>query len=1104
MPNQSVQAEQALRGYEKTDSRTADLARVARMAQQAKKVLSHIAALPAAPAGGGSPRAAASQPRSVGDSARVATEKLERLQKSGVDLQRFYAQYDVQKTGRVSYKDFADTLTHLCAGVNRQDLLAVAAALDAQKAGSLAYGELLPALKAVRDSPRHQARPAYAKTTAPPTPPEAPATATDAVVELLPLERVLAPNLAAPYDYETAQQKSERLRASQPPLSFARDFHSAVPFHVDGRAAAAPAPSTSISGRPRRPHSAPPRAERSSFYRDHFRHDAPPPPSDAPVAESLRSVVAAERERDYAATLGLTPAEAEAAGLRSAFETRQRDRQRARGGAAALDPLDEAQQSPLLVAQAQATAVAATLAQQRAKTLLNRVVRETRGNVPVLARLLRRADASGSGAVSAEELRGALAAAGVRLAEDEHVALCRLLRGEAAADEPPRGAARPVSRSLASSSVRSVLRADAGVAIDRVVDLVAARATAAAFAHVTADERDVLARREAGRVARKVLEALQAHAQPLRLLRDTAASSATADGRVEDAPVSWRQLRDVLVYAQARVSPRDLQVLRRTLQLPDDDAAPTRWGDVEQRLAAAAADAADAAARATSVRAHAAAEAAAGRPVRYSATFASSATLSAVRSLGDLVDAGLVASRAARLSARPFAKLREALCAQPERVTAAFLDERLARQPLAARLRAAGVALAPQDAQRLAAHLQRSLDEAQALRDAHAATVGSVDDAGPAALAFFCDALAMPVRARADHFADADARRGLATRRRGPAALEAVDPRGGVACDDGVFAASARSLGASPTYATTLAVRPSAAERLRHPLLPSAKRAASASLGSVLARRAEDAATVADGSDAASFWRLPRSVDDALLFPTAPHSASSYPRVPPFLRPDGGASVGGASVGSGRRAQSVDALRVRRGVVSLATLQTAGGSSAASLASTVVPPHSRGAAPPAAATPSETPAGAFSRSAAPTTAAHPATQAAARGDTTRAAKAAASDSLALYYAQRDRVFGGAAAQSAAARDVGPRAERKGRFSRPASPGGASQSSAASTLSSPAASQASAASQSRGRRQLRRGEHAPPPRSDIFRSPDAATPLGGRRARSVPPFATYDA
>eukprot|EP01033_Poteriospumella_lacustris_P010872 gene10872-7731_t len=1032
MPNQSVQAEQALRGYEKTDSRTSDLARVARMAQQAKKVLSHIAALPAAPAGGGSPRAAASQPRSVGDSARVATEKLERLQKSGVDLQRFYAQYDVQKTGRVSYKDFADTLTHLSAGVNRQDLLAVAAALDAQKAGSLAYGDLLPALKAVRDSPRHQARPAYAKTTAPPPAPEPPAAAaTDAVVELLPLQRVLAPNLAAPYDYETAQQKSERLRASQPPLSFARDFHAR---------------------RPRRPHSAPPRAERSSFYRDHFRHDAPPPPSDAPVAESLRCRVDAERERDYAATLGLTPAEAEAAGLRSAFETRQRDRQRARGGAAAVDPLDEAQQSPLLVAQAQATAVAATLAQQRAKTLLNRVVRETRGNVPVLARLLRRADASGSGAVSAEELRGALAAAGVRLAEDD----------------------------LASSSVRSVLRADAGVAIDRVVDLVAARATAAAFAHVTADERDVLARREAGRVARKVLEALQAHAQPLRLLRDTAASpaaaAAVAAGGVEDAPVSWRQLRDVLVYAQARVSPRDLQVLRRTLQLPDDgdgdgDAAAARWGDVERRLAAAATDAADAAAHATSVRAHAAEAAAAGRPLRYSATFASSATLSA---------------------------LREALSAQPERVTAAFLDERLAPLPLAARLRAAASRW-----RRRTRSASRRICSAASTRRSRCATrtrppsaSGGVDAAGPAALAFFCDALAMPVRARADHFADADARRGLATRRRGPAALEAVDPRGGVACDVGVFAASARSLGASPTYATTLAVRPATAERLRHPLLPSAKRAAPASLGSVLARRAD----AADASDAAeSFWQLPRSVDDALLFPTAPHSASSYPRVPPFLRlgGGGGASVGGGSVGAGR-AQSVDALRARRGVVSLAALQTAGGSSAASLASTVVPPHSRGAgtAAAAAATPSETPAGAFSRSAAPAAAAHPATQAAARGDAARAAKAA-SDSLALYHAQRDRVFGGAvaAAQSAAAGDGGARAERKGRFSRPASPGGASQASAASTLSSPAASL------SRGRR---RGEHAPPPRSDIFRTPDAATPLAGRRARSVPPFATYDA
>lgn len=71
------------------------------------------------------------------------------LKNNGVDLNKFYAQYDVQKNGKMSYKDFSDTLLAVSSGIRRDEAHILASQLDKKKTGSIEYKKILDALQDV-------------------------------------------------------------------------------------------------------------------------------------------------------------------------------------------------------------------------------------------------------------------------------------------------------------------------------------------------------------------------------------------------------------------------------------------------------------------------------------------------------------------------------------------------------------------------------------------------------------------------------------------------------------------------------------------------------------------------------------------------------------------------------------------------------------------------------------------------------------------------------------------------------------------------------------------------------------------------------------------
>jgi trimeric autotransporter adhesin len=140
-PNQSYLVDQVLRGHEQVKPTEVNLAKVNKMAHQAKRVLQHLSKYPS-----GSLK---KESKGIGDCAEIAVSKLENLQKNGMNLNRFYSQYDTNKKGRISYKDFTDTMLHLCAGIDSQEIMTLATNLDREKTGTLSYTNLVPALKSL-------------------------------------------------------------------------------------------------------------------------------------------------------------------------------------------------------------------------------------------------------------------------------------------------------------------------------------------------------------------------------------------------------------------------------------------------------------------------------------------------------------------------------------------------------------------------------------------------------------------------------------------------------------------------------------------------------------------------------------------------------------------------------------------------------------------------------------------------------------------------------------------------------------------------------------------------------------------------------------------
>ena len=108
------------------------------LASQARKVLNQLNQMNASKKTG--------TVRPTEENAKLAEKKLRSLKDNGVDLTKFYYQYDTLRTGCISYKDFSDTLLAVSSGIGREDAMLLAASLDKKKTGHIEYKNILSSL----------------------------------------------------------------------------------------------------------------------------------------------------------------------------------------------------------------------------------------------------------------------------------------------------------------------------------------------------------------------------------------------------------------------------------------------------------------------------------------------------------------------------------------------------------------------------------------------------------------------------------------------------------------------------------------------------------------------------------------------------------------------------------------------------------------------------------------------------------------------------------------------------------------------------------------------------------------------------------------------
>lgn len=151
-PNQSIGMDSVMRSHRKIEVTESNTEKIERMAKQAVRVMDHLSRIPESPN---------KKPvREVEQTVELAKNKLAMLEKKGVDLNKFYSKYDVDRTGKVSYKDFSDTLVTLSSGIGKEEAHILAAKLDKTKSGSISYKNIIGALQEVeRTTPQPSPNP---------------------------------------------------------------------------------------------------------------------------------------------------------------------------------------------------------------------------------------------------------------------------------------------------------------------------------------------------------------------------------------------------------------------------------------------------------------------------------------------------------------------------------------------------------------------------------------------------------------------------------------------------------------------------------------------------------------------------------------------------------------------------------------------------------------------------------------------------------------------------------------------------------------------------------------------------------------------------------
>lgn len=124
-----------LRGHEPVNSNThAEKVRFERISDQASKVLEHLEEV-------------CKIDQKQENISTIADKALNKLENK--DMKEFFKRLDINKRGKISYKDFNDTLISTCANLSKDDAYHLATKIDKNKTGSIDYMNILNALKEV-------------------------------------------------------------------------------------------------------------------------------------------------------------------------------------------------------------------------------------------------------------------------------------------------------------------------------------------------------------------------------------------------------------------------------------------------------------------------------------------------------------------------------------------------------------------------------------------------------------------------------------------------------------------------------------------------------------------------------------------------------------------------------------------------------------------------------------------------------------------------------------------------------------------------------------------------------------------------------------------
>lgn len=521
------------------------------MVQQAKKVIQHLNQLPPG--------------KEVNTCARLAEERLKRLQGNGVDLNKFYQQYDVHRNGRVSYKDFSDILIAVSAGVGREDAMQLAERLDKHKAGSIDYKNLLSSLNQLQREQLSSPSPTPSKSTpSKSTPskstPSQPTSenrrvrisvdqpsytdiAENSTVQpsssSLFMESALSPTIYSQPIVHTLGTDADDLGIPNAILH-SKDFKEAPLELIErvGRRFYYRNPTNHVTAMLRK--KIPPYfVDSTADERRSQRRRSHSEPPNKGAGKTLGRYVEASLANPLNESVqqGNNNAERDVVfsrSLRNSIETKKEDSNRPRKteeNAELTSPIKRITQARE-EKKNQAKAIEFKVAE-------NAIIRHLDGNTNILRHLLKQQDTSRSGYVNLEELKKALVCAGVPV---EKSAVEALFESNA-------------HKVCSGSNQDLALSGGKAMDIEAFVNKIQAKAVAPALSHVSADPGLIRGNKdkEKVRIMKKVLYSLDKIGSPQKLFNDIVGRPTTS--------LSVNQLRESLHFAGAAVSDAEFKIL---------------------------------------------------------------------------------------------------------------------------------------------------------------------------------------------------------------------------------------------------------------------------------------------------------------------------------------------------------------------------------------------------------------------------------------------------------------------------------------------------------------------------------------------------------------